>query len=121
MPYDHVYKITWSPDSKALLGFKAVENVVEVYRVDKKDGAFVNYSKSITFPRFHENDDVVSLNIASSGNFIMTASNTTDLVIWDVRGNVLEQLNTFIMSNYSAKISPCSRFVGVSGEFLHFF
>lgn len=117
VPYDHVYKVTWSPDSKALLGFKAVENVIEVYRVDRKDGAFINYSKSVTFPRFHENDDIVSLTIASSGKFVMTASNTTDLVLWDVRGNILEQINTFTMSNYSAKISPCSRFVGVSGEF----
>jgi mRNA-capping enzyme len=113
--YDHVYKVTWSPDSKALLGFKAMENTIEVYRVDKKDGAFVNYAKSITFPRVHEHDDVVGLSIACNGHFIMTASNKTDLVLWDVRGNVLEQLNTFTMSNYSAKISPCGRLVGVSG------
>jgi WD40 repeat protein len=115
--FDHVYKIAWSPDSKALLGFKALENAIEVYRVDRKDGSFVSYVKSITFPRAHECDDIVSLEIAPNGKFIMTASNRTDLILWDVRGNILEQLNTFTMTNYAAKISQCSRFVGVSGEF----
>lgn len=114
--FDHVYKIAWSPDSKAVLGFKALESAIEVYRVDRKDGSFVNYSKSITFPRAHECDDIVSLKIATNGKFIMTASNRTDLTLWDVRGNILEQLNTFTMTNYAAKISPCSRFVGVSGK-----
>lgn len=113
--YDHVYRIAWSPDSKALLGFKAHENTIEVYRADKKDGVFVNYAKSLTFSRVHEHDDVVGLSIACNGHFIMTASNKTDLFLWDVRGNVLEQLNTFTMSNYAAKISPCGKFVGVSG------
>jgi WD40 repeat protein len=114
--FDHIYKIAWSPDSKALLGFKALENAIEVYRVDRKDGSFVSCAKSITFPRAHEYDDIVSLEIAANGKFIITASNKTDLILWDVRGNVLEQLNTFTMTNYAAKISPCSRFVGVSGE-----
>lgn len=114
--FDHVYKLAWSPDSKAILGFKAMENAIEVYRVDRKDGAFVSYGKSITFQRAHENDDVINLDIACNGRFIMSASNKTDLILWDVRGNILEQLNTFIMSNYCAKISPCGRYVGVSGK-----
>ncbi|CAG9803178.1 unnamed protein product [Chironomus riparius] len=113
--YDHVYKLVWSPDSKAILGFKATDNSIEVYRLERKDGSFTSYGRSITFPRAHENDDVISLDIACNGRFIMSASNKTELIIWDIRGNVLEQLNTFTMSNYCAKISPCGRFVEVSG------
>jgi WD40 repeat protein len=113
--YDHVYKLAWSPDSKAILGFKATDNAIEVYRVDRKDQLFTSYGKSITFPRAHENEDVISLSMACNGRFIMSASNKTDLLVWDTRGNILEQLNTFTMSNYCAKISPCGRFVGVSG------
>lgn len=93
-----------------------MDNSIEVYRLERKDGSFTSYGKSITFPRAHENDDVISLDIACNGRFIMSASNKTELILWDVRGNILEQLNTFTMSNYCAKISPCGRFVGVSGK-----
>lgn len=113
--YDHVYKLMWSPDSKAILGFKAMENAIEAYRVEKKDGLFTSYAKSITFPRAHGNDDIISLGIACSGKFIMSASNRTEIILWDVRGNILERLDTFLMTNYSAKISPCGRYIAASG------
>lgn len=114
--YDHLVKLAFSPDSKAILGFKATDNSIEVYRLERKDGLFTSYGKSITFPRAHENDDVISLDIACNGRFIMSASNKTELILWDVRGNILEQLNTFTMSNYCAKITPCGRYIGVSGR-----
>jgi WD40 repeat protein len=113
--YDHVYKLVWSPDSKALLGFKAMENAIEAYRVEKKDGMFSSYAKSITFPPAHENDDIVSLDISFNGKFIVSASNRTELILWDHRGNILDKLDTFLMTNYAAKISPCGRFLAVSG------
>ena len=104
--YDHVYKLIWSPDSKALLGFKAMENAIEAYRVEKKDGMFSSYARSITFPPAHENDDIVSLDISFNGKFIASASNRTEIILWDHRGNILDKLDTFLMSNYAAKISP---------------
>lgn len=113
--YDHVYKMIWSPDSKAILGFKAMENAIEAYRVEKKDGMFISYAKSITFPRAHENDDIISLDISCNGKFIMSASNRTEIVLWDLRGNILERLDTFLMTNYAAKISPCGRYLAASG------
>ena len=113
--YDHVYKLMWSPDSKAILGFKAMENVIEAYRVEKKDGVFMSYAKSITFQRAHENDDIISLDISCNGKFILSANNKTELILWDVRGNILDRLDTFLMSNYAAKISPCARFIAASG------
>lgn len=113
--YDHVYKLVWSPDSTALLGFKAMENTIEVYRVEKREGLLTTYSKSITFPRAHENDDIINLDISSGGRFIMSASNRTDIILWDTRGNILDKIDTFLISNYSAKCSPCGRFVAASG------
>ena len=113
--YDHVYKLTWSPDCKALIGFKAMEEVIEAYRLEKKDGLFTSYAKSISFPRAHENDDIINLDISCNGRFILTASNRTDIILWDARGNILERLDSFLVANYSVKISPCGRYVAASG------
>ncbi|CRK97573.1 CLUMA_CG010959, isoform A [Clunio marinus] len=113
--YDHFYKLVWSPDSKAILGIKSTGNAIEAYRLEKKDGAFTTFAKALTFPPSNENDDMISLDIACNGKFIMTATNTTDIVLWDIRGNVLDHLDTCLMTNYCAKISPCGRFIAVSG------
>lgn len=112
--YDHFEKLVWSPDSKAILGLKSYEKVIEAYRVEKRDGLFTSYAKTITFPRATENDDI-SLDISPNGRFVMTATNRTEIIIWDVRGNILERLDTFLMSNYAVKISTCGRFVAASG------
>lgn len=56
------------------------------------------------------------MGIASSGKFIMTCSNKTDMVIWDLKGEKLAKLDTFLMSTTCAKISPCGRFVVASGK-----
>ena len=118
--FDHAYKLVWSPDSKAILVFKAMENTIEVYRVEKKDGIFVNSSKAFTFPKAHEND-VVSFGISNNGKFIISCTNRTDLILWDTRGNILEQLDTFLMSTYAVKISPCSRFIAACKFCLYFY
>lgn len=51
--FDHAKFIKWSPDSKAFIIQKAVENVIEVYKVVKKsDGVgFSGASQAITFPK----------------------------------------------------------------------
>lgn len=113
--YDHVFKLCWSPDSKAILGFTAMEETIEAYRLEKKDGIFTSYAKSVTFPRAHESDDIISLEISCNGKFIMSATNKTEIILWDVRGNILERLDSFLMTNYSVKISPCGRFIAASG------
>lgn len=37
------------------------------------------------------------------------------MVIWDLKGSQLTRLDTYLMSTYSAKISPCGRFVVATG------
>lgn len=50
--FDHATLVRWSPDSKAFIIHKAVENVVEVYKVTKKpDGWIGPVSKALTFPK----------------------------------------------------------------------
>ncbi|CAG0886288.1 unnamed protein product [Darwinula stevensoni] len=113
--YDHAVKVKWSPDSKAFIVFKAQEGVVEVYKVSKKpDSKLGDFQVALTFPKKHEGD-CVGLGIACDGKYIMTCSNRNDLVIWDLKGEVLAQQDTHQVDTYSALISPCGRFVATSG------
>lgn len=55
------------------------------------------------------------MDIACNGRFIMTCSNTTQLLLWDLKGQLLSTLDTYLMSTHRARISPCGRFVVASG------
>ena len=112
--YDHAVKINFSPDSKALIVYKYMQRCVEVYKVEKSDGWFSKPTKGITYKSVHE-EDIVGFGIACTGRFIMTCSNKTDLVVWDLKGNILERIDTFLINNLCAKVSPCGRFIAASG------
>lgn len=113
--YDHAVMVRWSPDSKAFIIHKGIENVVEVHKVVKKpDGGIGSTSKAITFGKAHT-EDVVGMDIAVNGRFIMTCSEKTDLVLWDLKGERLATLDTLTMQTFRAKISPCGNFVAASG------
>jgi len=120
--YDEADRIKWSPDSKAFLLHKAVADELEVYKVTKKaeaDGAAGGYaitSGNLSFGVKHsECSELVSIDMASSGKFILSCSSTTDLVLYDLRGQVLHKIDSCLMQTYCAKISPNSRFVAASG------
>ncbi|KAF2895535.1 hypothetical protein ILUMI_10640 [Ignelater luminosus] len=113
--FDHPTFVKWSPDSKAFIIHKYNANAIEVYKVEKKkDGWLGSATKALTFPKVHE-EDAVGLGIACNGKFIMTCSNKTDLVVWDLRGQQLARVDTYLMSTACAKISPCGRFIVASG------
>ncbi|KAJ8965115.1 hypothetical protein NQ314_004340 [Rhamnusium bicolor] len=112
--FDYATLVKWSPDSKAFIINKFNENVVEVYKVEKKKDGWLNASKVLTFPKSHETD-VIGMGIASNGRYIMTCSNKTDMVIWDLKGQKLAQIDTYLMNTTCAKISPCGRFVVATG------
>jgi WD40 repeat protein len=114
--FDHPTFVKWSPDSKAFIVHKFNENAIEVYKVEKKKDGWLGHStKALTFPKAHETD-VVGMGIASNGKYIISCSNKTDLVVWDLKGQILAQVDTYLMSTTCAKISPCGRFVVASGE-----
>nr|CAD7575509.1 unnamed protein product [Timema californicum] len=116
--FDHASFVKWSPDSKAFIVQKVRENAVEVYKVNKRpDGWIGSVSKALTFPKHEGWDAVVGLGIACSGKFIMSCSDKTDLVLWDLKGQQLAKVDTYLMNNYCARISPCGRFVAASVEF----
>lgn len=61
------------------------------------------------------NEDVIGFGISSNGKFMMSCSNKTDMIIYDLKGQVLERLDTCLMATHMAKISPCGRFVVATG------
>ncbi|XP_044730908.1 transducin beta-like protein 2 isoform X2 [Chrysoperla carnea] len=114
--YDHGIFIKWSPDTKAFIIQKAIENCIEVYKVEKKkdSGALSTAKKVLTFPKTTD-DDLCGFGIANSGRFIMTCTITNNMTIWDLRGNILAQLETYLMTTHRAKVSPCGKFVAACG------
>lgn len=113
--FDHATKIKWSPDSKAFIVQKATENRAEVYKLGKKeDGSVGNIQPCVTFPAQHETD-VIGLGFSPTGKFVMTCSDKTSLLIWSIHGDVLASLDTYHMTTYCAKVSPCGKFVASSG------
>lgn len=114
--YDHATRLVWSPDSKALLIHKALENCIEVIRIEKKDGFLGNPTKAFTFPSIHKGEICVGFDIACTGRFIMSASNKTDIVLWTLKGKTLDKFDTCLSNNASAKISTCGRFIAACGK-----
>jgi WD40 repeat protein len=113
--YDHGLFVKWSPDSKAFVVQKAVQNCTEVYKMGKKpDGAMGEFSVAVTFPSKHETD-IIGLGIAANGKFIATCTDKTDLIVWSLKGDVLDRINTNHNLTYCCKVSPCGRFVATSG------
>ncbi|CAG9856702.1 unnamed protein product [Phyllotreta striolata] len=112
--FDHATHVKFSPDSKAFIINKYSDNTVEVYKVEKKKDGWLTASQAFTFPKQHETD-IISIDIQRNGKFIITCSNRTDLVIWDLKGQKLAQIDTYLMNNTCAKISPCGKFIAATG------
>ncbi|XP_012150928.1 transducin beta-like protein 2 isoform X4 [Megachile rotundata] len=113
--FDHATLIRWSPDGKAFIIHKAVANTIEVYKISKKpDGTLASATKALEFPKQHT-EDVVGMDIAFTGKYIITCSKANDLILWDLKGQVLATVELHLGSTYRARISPCGRFVGTSG------
>lgn len=113
--YDMATKVKWSPDSKAYIVHKASENASEVYKISRRDdGGMGPVTAVVSFPCKHDTD-VVGMGIAATGQYVMSCSDKTTLIIWNLKGEVLSQLDTYHMNTYCAKVSPCGRFVASSG------
>lgn len=113
--YDHATLVRWSPDGKAFIIHKAVANAIEVYKITKKpDGTLAAATKALEFPRQHT-DDVVGMDIACTGKFIITCGKLNDLIVWDLKGQILATVEMYLGSTYRARVSPCGRFVAASG------
>lgn len=56
------------------------------------------------------------MEIACNGRFIMTCSKTNGLIVWDLKGEPLATVDTYLAFTHKARISPCGRFVAASGN-----
>ncbi|XP_047503560.1 transducin beta-like protein 2 isoform X2 [Pieris napi] len=112
--FDYASHIAWSPDSKGFVVHTVQENHIMGYKVEKKKDLIVSVSHAISFDKVHE-EDVVGFGISSNGKFMMSCSAKTDMIIYDLKGQILERLDTYLMNTHSAKISPCGRFVVATG------
>ncbi|KAK7066221.1 Transducin beta-like protein 2 [Halocaridina rubra] len=114
--FDHALHVCWSPDGKAFIIHKADANAVEVYKVTKRpDGSVGNAQVALTFPQHNNIADVIALDVDINGKFIMTCNNKNELIIWNLRGEILQNVDPRHGDTYSATLSPCGRFIATTG------
>ncbi|XP_076473005.1 transducin beta-like protein 2 [Babylonia areolata] len=113
---DSVTNIKFSPDSRAVVGSLANSNTVRVFRVGKKDDGSGNVGVLSTadFPKAAP-AEIRNIGVSSKGNFIMAGLAGTQIIIYDLKGEQQEMINTHQMSNNYSAVSPCGRFVACSG------
>lgn len=111
--FDYATKLSWSPDNKAIVFHQFNQNNIAVFRLKKHDGWFNGVSR-FTLPKLTD-DEIIGFGVSCTGRFLMLCTNKTTLYICDLKGNILEELDTCLMNNYSAKISTCGRFIAASG------
>ncbi|OWF53107.1 transducin beta-like protein 2 [Mizuhopecten yessoensis] len=112
---DHGTQVKFSPDTKAFIVSLANDNALRVYRIGKKDdGSPGNITSAFDFPKTHQSD-IISIGIATNGRFIMSCGSDTTILIWTIKGEVLDTIDTHQMNNSFACVSPCGRFVASSG------
>ncbi|TFJ96524.1 pyridine nucleotide-disulfide oxidoreductase [Platysternon megacephalum] len=112
---DHAILVCFSPDSRAFITWLANGETIRVFKMTKKeDGNFTFTAAPEDFPKKHK-APIINIGIAETGKFIMTASSDTTILIWDLKGEVLSNINTNQMNNAFAAVSPCGRFVASCG------
>ncbi|XP_069800880.1 transducin beta-like protein 2 [Dendropsophus ebraccatus] len=111
---DHATHVRFSPNGRAFIVFLAYGDTIRVFKMNKKDEAFVFSVAQEDFPKRHK-ATVINIGIADTGKFIMSASNDTTILIWNLKGDVLATINTNQVSNAYASVSPCGRFVASCG------
>ena len=83
-----------------------ISKVYKLVRKTEGEGYTIS-SGSLSFPVQHSlASEVVAVDMASSGRFIMTASSTTDLVLYDLKGEVIQKLDsgTYFLQNMFFKL-----------------
>ncbi|KAL8591952.1 hypothetical protein ACOMHN_020430 [Nucella lapillus] len=113
---DSVTNIKFSPDSRAVVGSLANSNTVRVFRIGKKEDGSGNVGVlgTVDFPKAAP-AEIQNIGVSSKGTFIMAGMTGTQLVVYDLKGEQLELINTHQMSNNYSCVSPCGRFVACSG------
>jgi len=113
--YDHATRLRWSPDSKALLAVRALTNEIEIFKTGKKpEGGLLSLQATHTLPKMRE-DPLIVIEVASTGQYIMTCTAKNEVDILSLNGTVLASFVNNQVETYFAKISPDGKLVGTSG------
>ncbi|KAM3933669.1 transducin beta-like protein 2 [Leptodactylus fuscus] len=111
---DHATHVRFSPDCRSFIVFLANGDTIRLFKMTKKDDAFIFSATGEDFPKRHKST-IINIGIAETGKFIMTASSDTIILIWNRKGDVLATINTNQVANAYASVSPCGRFVASCG------
>jgi WD40 repeat protein len=60
------------------------------------------------FEQVHE-EELVGVGIACNGLYIMSCSKDGNMIIWDLKGGILERVKVPMEVATCAKVSPCGR------------
>ncbi|CAF5001708.1 unnamed protein product, partial [Rotaria magnacalcarata] len=113
--FDQANRVIFSPDGKAFLVNLLKENVIRVYKFEKRaDGLITNAHAVLDFPKKNESP-IISIGIACTGKFIISAEVNNKIVLYDTKGEVLDTIETHQGHLTYAAVSPCGRFFGSSG------
>lgn len=108
--------IRWSPDSRAFVIHRSMDNSCQVHRVEKKDGGGFSTTPTKTFAKSGENE-IIAISIAPDGKFILTATGCNELTLWDLKGpNEITKIDTGLNQMAFAMISPCGQFIAACGS-----
>ena len=80
----------------------------------KPDGSLGDFSVAVSFPSHHKTD-TIGMGISPSGKFIASCNDKTELNIWNLKGDILDKIDTVHNLTYCCQVSPCGKFVATSG------
>ncbi|XP_067936405.1 transducin beta-like protein 2 isoform X2 [Watersipora subatra] len=113
--YDSANLIKFSPDNKSFITSLDNANSIRVFKMSKNDDGIMGKVQAVMDFQATHTEVIMSIGIDSSGNYLMTADNGTRVDIFNLKGDILHSIDTGTMKNSSACVSPCGRFVAVSG------
>jgi len=114
MEYDYPSAAVWSSNGKALIISLEDKKSIEIYKITqrKEDGSFYKLLKEI--PKAH----IKSINTLSTHkNVLVSCSNDTVVKVWEMgSGNMLDEIDTKQLKNYTADLSPNMDYISISSS-----
>uniref|UniRef100_UPI00358E063D transducin beta-like protein 2 isoform X2 n=1 Tax=Myxine glutinosa TaxID=7769 RepID=UPI00358E063D len=112
---DHATFVRFTSDARVVALWLALADTLRLCKIQcQNDRTLRLVPLCADFPRQHK-AEVIAIDIAATGRFLMTASSDTTIILWNMKGVVLSSINTNQMQNSYVAVSPCGRFVGSCG------
>lgn len=115
---DHAKCVQFSPDSRAFVVGLARGNTVRIFRLGKKDDGTTTCVPLENDFKEDFKQELLNIGVgatSSGGSFVMTAYKDTTIIVRDIKGEVLNTINTNLGTNNYACVSPCGRYVAACG------